>query len=214
MRRRERRRGSRTDGTRTVRGMDEVTPRLFDLPAPDPDPVVAACPVGPVVQTALGPEGLATATFDVAERYRFRLSRVWDEDGRRVAFAMLNPSTATALMLDATVTRCVRFAREWGFGALEVVNVFALRSTDPKGLYSCTDPVGSGNDTAILAAAQAADLVVAAWGVHAAHLDRGAQVRALLVDAGVDVHWLRLTKDGHPGHPLYLPGSSTPQRWV
>jgi hypothetical protein len=186
---------------------------LFELPAPDPDPVVAACPIGPVVQTALGPEGLATATFDTSEQYRFRLSRVWDPAGERCVFTMLNPSTADAFKLDATVTRCVRFARAWGFGALEVVNVFAYRSTDPKGLYGHPDPVGPGNDDAIVAAAKAAGQVIAAWGVHGALGGRAEAVRRLLDHTGVTLTVLGLTKGGHPKHPLYLPGDTMPRHW-
>lgn len=198
-------------GPLTVKPVTDLS--LFPVAAPDPDPVIAGCPVGPVLETAYGPEGLATATYDVTERYRFRLSRVWDASGPRCVFAMLNPSKATAMKLDPTVTRCFRFARAWGFGALEVVNVFAYRSTDPAGLRDPADPVGAGNDDALVAAGRAADLVVAAWGVHARLDSREDAVRALFRTAGVDLHYLRLTKGGSPGHPLYLPAATKPTRW-
>lgn len=193
--------------------MDNHKSMLFPTQSPAPDPVVAACPVGDVIRTADGPEGLATATFNTAETHRFRLSRVWDETGPRCVFAMLNPSTADAFKLDPTVTRCVRFAQKWGFGALEVVNIFALRSTDPAGLKKVSDPTGKGNDEAIVAATTAADLVVAAWGVHAALESRGTKVRQLLANAEVQLSYLRLTKAGFPGHPLYLPGDTQPTVW-
>lgn len=186
---------------------------LFDVPAPNPDPVIAHDPVGQVVDTEIGPWGLATATFDDTQRYRFRLSRVWDPNLPRVNFLMLNPSTADAFQLDPTVRRCVGFSKAWGAGALEVTNVFALRSTDPAGLKRIEDPVGVGNDTAIVAAARAADIVVAAWGVHAVLGGREGTVRRLLADADVQLRYLRLTKDGHPGHPLYVPGDTKPALW-
>lgn len=75
------------------------------------------------------------------------------------------------------------------------------------------DPVGPGNDAAIVAAARSAD-VVAAWGVHARFGARNAEVLELLADAGVSLHYLRLTKDGLPGHPLYVPGNTLPTMWV
>lgn len=190
-----------------------MTLPLFSLPAPAPDPVVAACPVGTEIDTEQGPWGLATATFDATRRYRYRLSRVWDPAGRRVNFLMLNPSTADAFRLDPTVRRCVGFAKDWQAGSVEVTNAYSLRSTDPAGLRAVADPVGPGNDDAIVAAARAADLVVAAWGVHATYLDREAQLRRLLADAAVTVHCLRVTKDGHPGHPLYVPADTAPIRW-
>ena len=186
---------------------------LLPLPGPAADPVVGACPVGSRIDTVAGRWGLGTATFDSARRYRFRLSRVWDPGGTRVNFLMLNPSTADAFELDPTVRRCIGFARAWGAGALGVTNAYALRATDPAELRSAADPVGAGNDEAIVAAALAADLVVVAWGVHAVHLGREAAVRALLAGAGISAHYLRLTKDGHPGHPLYLPADTDPTPW-
>jgi hypothetical protein len=186
---------------------------LFAPDEVEPDPVVAARPVGPVVSTAWSADGRATATFSACGAYRYRLSRVWDEDGPRCVFVMANPSTADHLVLDPTVRRCVAFARSWGCGALEVVNAFGIRSTDPARIRAVADPVGAGNDEAIVAAATSGSIVVAAWGVHGAHLGRETTVRALLADAGVELHALLVTRDGHPGHPLYVPGETTPMRW-
>ena len=58
-------------------------------------------------------------------------------------FIMLNPSTADALKLDPTVTRCYNYAGAWGYGHLLVANLFALRSTDPDRLYHHHDPVAT-----------------------------------------------------------------------
>lgn len=151
----------------------------------------------------------ATATFDPTGRYRYRLHRRWG-DGLSCTFIMLNPSTADAEVLDPTVRRCVGFAASWGYEAIEVANLFALRSTDPAALISDPNPVGLENDAAILAAACASELVVAAWGAHRAARTRGPQVLSRLHHAGVVVHALRLTRGGHPCHPLYLPGHLRP----
>lgn len=178
-----------------------------------PDPFIAQRACGPVVDTADGVWGAATSSFDAARTYRFRLSRRWDDRAPRVNFVMLNPSTADAFILDPTVRRCVGYAQKWGMGGLEVTNIFALRSTDPGRLYLDGDPVGTGNDDALTAAAVVADLVVVAWGNHGELRGRAALVREMLVAAGVELHHLGLTKRGQPAHPLYLPGSLTPQRW-
>lgn len=159
----------------------------------------------------LKPVGYLTAgaTFDRTGAYRYTLLRRWARRGGKVTWVMLNPSTADALVLDPTIRRCEGFSRAWGFGELSVVNLFAFRSTDPGALYRHAagfphpEPVGPGNDQAILACCRHADLVVAAWGVHGSHLGRGAAVRALLTDAGVALHVLGLTKGGQPKHPLY-----------
>jgi hypothetical protein len=187
---------------------------LFEVEARTPDPLIAVKP-GQVVETELGKHGLGTAVFDPTRAFRFHLSRVWDPSGHRVNFVMLNPSTADAFVLDRTVRRCWGYALAWGMGSLAVTNCFALRSPDPKDLKRHECPVGPGadNDEAIVAAAAAADLVVAAWGAHAVYLNREAQVRRLLAEAGVDLTYLELTKAGHPGHPLYRSTELRPQPW-
>lgn len=168
-----------------------------------------------------------TARFDPTEAYRYELRREWGADfppalrhlagtlpapdpARSMAFLMLNPSTADAFKEDPTVSRCIRFAVTWGFGALEVVNIFALRSTDPKQLYKAEDPVGPDNDRTILEVARRSGLVVAAWGAHGALRDRGREVAQLLERHGLALHCLGATKDGHPRHPLYLPAAAQP----
>lgn len=133
--------------------------------------------------------------------YRYLLARRWGS-GPRALFVGLNPSTADAAVDDASTRRMVGFARAAGCGSLSLVNLYAWRSTSPVALRQVTDPIGPDNDTWIMAAAEVAELVVAAWGSHAAQ-GRAATVLQLL--GCVPVWCLGQTKDGHPRHPLYLP---------
>jgi hypothetical protein len=149
------------------------------------------------------------ATFDRTRRYRYRLWRTWDRSGPRLLFIMLNPSTADAEKLDPTVRRCVGFAERWGYGSLEVANLFALRSTDAGALYQVDDPVGPENDRHIEDAVRMSACVIAAWGHHGRLRGRDEQVQEL-VTRHADLSCLRRTKHGFPGHPLYLPGSLEP----
>src|SRR5688500_11357729 len=103
------------------------------------------------------------AVFDRSGRYRYRLWRRWG-DGGAVAFVMLNPSTADAERDDPTIRRCGGFARAWGFGSMVVVNLFALRSSDPQRLRRARDPVGRENDRHIIDVTGTSDAVVLAWG--------------------------------------------------
>ena len=86
------------------------------------------------------------ATFSTCGRYRYTLTRIWGEpDGERAAFILLNPSTADAEKDDPTIRRCIAYARAWGFVGLEILNLFAWRSTDPHNLRMVPDPIGPMN---------------------------------------------------------------------
>jgi hypothetical protein len=141
------------------------------------------------------------AVFDATGAYRYSLTREWDTAGTRVCFVLLNPSAADAAADDPTVRRCIGFARDWGFGALEVVNLFAFRTAFPAALRRADDPVGSENDLHLAKAVARAERTVVGWGVHGGFRDRAAIVSRLLESALC----FGRTRDGHPRHPLYLP---------
>jgi hypothetical protein len=145
--------------------------------------------------------------------YRYWLTRRWNT-GPTATFVMLNPSTADAAIDDPTIRRCIGFAKAWGCGGLTVVNLYALRSTDPKGLWTAGDPVGPENDSHLSAFAVVASQLgwplVAAWGANAKP-DRVAQVLDLPGMAALTA--LGVTKDGAPRHPLYLRTDAQPMRW-
>jgi hypothetical protein len=153
------------------------------------------------------------ATFSPCRRWRTLLWRRWDESKTAANFLMLNPSTADETVLDPTCSRARDYAARWGYGALLVTNVFSWRATEPGEMKAVKDPVGKGNDAAILRAAKASELVVCAWGNHGVHLERSAQVKGLLRKAGIALHVLRLNANGEPAHPLYLPASLRPVPW-
>ena len=159
-------------------------------------------------------DAASEAIYSDCERYRYALTRVWDEGGGKVLFVMLNPSTATEVQNDPTVERCERRARALGFGAFRVCNIFAWRATDPRDMRAAADPVGPANDAAILEGAGWADAVVCAWGTHGAHLARGPAVEALLRATGKPLWHLGLSKAGHPKHPLYIGYDRQPEPWA
>lgn len=146
----------------------------------------------------------AGAEFSACGTYRYRLWRIWDTDKPLLLWIMLNPSTADDKQLDPTCARCQKWAQTWGYGGFMVANVFALRSTDPKGLYRINDPVGSENDQAIRDMVAMADKVIVAWGNHAEYKGRFTEVLQMLDEMGVEPECLVVTQEGQPGHPLYL----------
>jgi hypothetical protein len=153
----------------------------------------------------------SSARFSRDRRYRYELWRRWADGPAVCNFLLLNPSTADARSDDPTVARCRRRARAWGFDAVVITNLFALRSTDPRALRSATDPVGPANDAALLSVARSAALVVCGWGVLGAYLGRSSAVLALLAHAGVPAFCLGRTASGAPRHPLYLPYALSPR---
>ena len=154
------------------------------------------------------------AEFSDDEAYRYRLVRVWHPEGARALFVMLNPSTATETQNDPTVERCERRARALGFGSFAVANIFAFRATDPRVMRAAGDPVGPGNDAAIVEMAWEADRIICAWGNHGLHLGRGAAVEHLLRGTGLPLYHLGLSKGGLPKHPLYIGYDTQPVAWA
>lgn len=150
--------------------------------------------------------------------YRYQLTRRWGDEPGHVLWIMLNPSTADGAQDDATIRRCIAFSRSWGFDALEVLNLYALRCTRPIHLEHHPDPVGPENLGWFQRRAPRADLAVLAWGAHATPRqvihDPAPIVQAFLLQAGVRMVTLGLTKEGHPRHPLYVRASTEPSPFV
>lgn len=145
--------------------------------------------------------------FSPCRKYRYTLWRNWIGGAGYAMFIGLNPSTADETNDDPTVRRCINFSKEWGFSALCMTNIFGFRATDPNVMKAEADPVGEENDKFLLDIARNASVIVAAWGVHGAHHGRADRVKQLLGDR---LMCLKLTKDGHPAHPLYLPKTLKP----
>ena len=142
------------------------------------------------------------ATFDATGCYRYLLWRSWDTTAAKVGFVMLNPSQADAVVNDPTIRRCLGFARSWGFGALEVVNLFAYCTAYPTELRRAADPIGAENDRYLADLGQRVDQIILAWGNGGSWQGRDQVVRSLLGDRAV--YCLGTTKLGQPKHPLYL----------
>jgi hypothetical protein len=148
-----------------------------------------------------------TATLSKCGTYRYRLGRRW-ASGRVLLYVMLNPSTADAQEDDATIRRCIGFAQAEGFGALEVVNLFAYRTPYPAALKGHGFPVGPENDSHITLAAMGSHAVCVAWGAQPDALPR-IQVVMPLLWAHHEPQCLAITRSGFPAHPVRLPKTCT-----
>lgn len=151
-------------------------------------------------------------------------------------FIGLNPSSADGRRDDATLRRLIGFAEGWGYGGVEVVNLFAWISADPAALRRVPEPVGPRCDlwirrrirqlqrshTATAAAAgtpadrsggQPEPLLPLwlGWGNGGRWRGRDQQLLQLLGHLPVRLLCLGHTARGQPRHPLYVPGGSVLQ---
>lgn len=155
--------------------------------------------------------GLRDDTADISpcNRYRYALTR---GPKARLAFVMLNPSTADAGNDDPTIRRCRSFAQREGFYGIHVVNLYAFRTTYPDDLFAQLPHVriGAGNWDALYWAGRDHPHVVCAWGSHGARdVGHVAEAVRLLRAHGAQLWSLgELSKTHQPRHPLYLAGDT------
>lgn len=153
-------------------------------------------------------------------RHRYLWECVWGLGLPPLAMGALNPSTADEAEGDPTVDRMVTRGRAWGFGRFMMWNAAAYRSTDPKGIYGNPDAIGPENDLwierIVREVVSAGGLLLYGWGTNLAKAlpGRAEQVDRIVRAAGGNPHALKVTKDGHPQHPLYLGYDARPVPFV
>lgn len=143
-------------------------------------------------------------------KYRYILSRIWDEAKPTVLFIGLNPSTADETTDDPTIRRCINFAKSWRYDGILMANLFAFRSTNSKGLYTEQDPVGSANDFYIKEYSDKPKLTIACWGNHGNFINHSEEVCKLVNS----LYCLDINKSGEPKHPLYVKHNTTPKPYT
>lgn len=162
-----------------------------------------------ITRQHVGPTGVRSlAVFSGCERYRYRLSRRW-ADGPTAVLLAMNPSTADEVDNDPTIERFMRRVHQWGgYGAVEVVNVFAIRETDstklPAMVKAGVDIIGPENNHSILDACKGAGTILCGWGTPGSLLNRGKAVTDALTLCDFKLHALSINRDGSPKHPLYV----------
>jgi hypothetical protein len=151
------------------------------------------------------------AAFSRCGHYRWWLERVWEPRGHRLLFIGLNPSRADHRHDDPTLRRLMAFAAGWGYGGLEVLNLFARISPRPAALAHAADPEGAANRAWIrrrLRAGAPAAPVWLGWGNGGRRGGQDERVLQLLAPHRSRLVCLGLTASGAPLHPLYRPASS------
>ena len=162
------------------------------------------------------------AVFSECRTWRYQLTRHWDPDLRALMVIGLNPSTADEQQDDPTIRRCIRFARDLGYGGVAMTNLYGFRATAPADLHKVSDPLGPDNAYWLRETAKYAGMVIAAWGADVGPYETwwkqiGWRIARAQVNAADDVHrgvyCLGTTRSGQPRHPLYLPAAARPEPW-
>lgn len=140
--------------------------------------------------------------------HRYKLWRIWDDSKPKVLFIMHNPSIADDLEDDPTIRRCVGFAKSWGYGGIYVGNLFSFRSTNPKGLLNKSREEIAPVKNLIYQREMILEcnMHVLAYGNPAIKL-----LPEKLYFTIRGWHYLKLTKNGNPGHPLFLKSDLKPK---
>jgi len=181
----------------------------------------------------LPPPEAAAAVFSPCGGYRWWLQRTWQPERPTLVFVGLNPSCADGQRDDPTLRRLVAYGRRWGFGRLEVINLFGAVATTPTALKRLSDPVGADNEAWIrrclrrlgpwrseaLSARESAGadpvgplgpLLWLGWGNGGAWRGRDRALLALVGEFALEPFALCCTASGQPRHPLYCPAAMTP----
>lgn len=157
-------------------------------------------------------QAYAGAILSDDRKYRYSLWRRWNLEFPQLTWIMLNPSTADENKDDATIRRVINFTRAWGFGGFDVINLFALRATDPVELLVVPDPVGPENDY-YFTRIPPEQKIIAAWGAWGKgnYLNRASTVAELLRDR--PIFCLGRTVTGQPKHPVRLAAATKLEEW-
>ena len=146
------------------------------------------------------------ADFSKCRKYRYTLWRFWDRSLPKVMFLGLNPSTADEIKNDPTVTRCINYAKLWGFGGMYMMNIFAFRTTYPVELKKANDPIGKNNNSWIMKISKDVDKCIGAWGNDGNFMSRHETICKIIPE----LYCLKINQSGQPSHPLYLKSDITP----
>lgn len=160
-------------------------------------------------------DGVAGAVFSIDERYRYLLYRRWNllfaaESPRMAAFIGLNPSVADASRNDPTITRCINFAKSWGYDGMYMLNGRAFIATKPADMKRADDPIGPHNADYLTRYTDLAKITVCCWGANIKGVSKEF-MRELWGNIAGPTHCLGLSQAGHPLHPLMLKATTEPQ---
>lgn len=111
------------------------------------------------------------AIFSKDEKYRYSLTKIWDEGKPKAVFIGINPSDATEIIMDKTVMNLMNHLITNNYGSVEIVNLFAYRSKNQDNLKYGSEEQEKFNLEFVKNALKDASIIIVGWG-------RGAEKKA------------------------------------
>lgn len=104
------------------------------------------------------------AIFSDNEKYRYKLTKIWDEHKKKAIIIMVNPSKASELKSDRTVTNVTNFLVDHDYGGLIILNLFAYMSSYTTELSKRENQYELKNIDYIIGSLKECNTVIIAWG--------------------------------------------------
>jgi hypothetical protein len=148
------------------------------------------------------------AAFSECGKYRYALWRIWNPELPFVMFIGLNPSTANQVDDDPTIRRVKRFAKDWGYGGVYMMNCFPFVTAYPKELvFGITEETTFRNYTWLINMSLRCSETIFAWGNFK---ELGKKDTAPIIELFPKAKALQLNANGSPKHPLYVKADIKP----
>jgi len=147
----------------------------------------------------------STATMSDNDEYRYRLVKIWDWNLKIAGIIMLNPSKADVIKVDATVMNITNYLIDNGYGGIDIVNLYAYRTTDPRFLTNRDQQFESINNDYIHEVTKDRDIMIIAWGSdNNKYKTRKREVERILLPYSEKLKCFEDESGKQPRHPLLL----------
>jgi hypothetical protein len=143
--------------------------------------------------------------FSECGKYRYLLTRIWNDELPYAMCVGLNPSTAGSKDKngnekdDPTITRLIASLQYLGYGGLKMVNLFGLISSKPEALTAHPNPYGN-NEFWISTTAYTVQDIIFCWGGFKQAEFMAKKMKATFPDAKC----FGKNANGSPWHPLAM----------
>jgi len=138
-------------------------------------------------------------------KYRYRLTRIWNDNKEIVGLIMLNPSKANVLKMDNTIMNISNYLIDRNYGGMDVVNLYSYMVTKPKNLTEREQEFEDVNDKYIDEVVNERCMTIIAWGSdNNEYKTRKREVENLIISYSSKLKCFKDKMGRLVRHPLHL----------